>query len=98
MIRVVLPHHLRNLAATGREVDLDVPERATLTAAIDALERDYPGLRGTLRDPASGRRRAFVRFFALDEDLSHEDPDSPLPPPVADGREPFRIIGAMAGG
>ena len=98
MIRVVLPHHLRNLAATGREVDLDVPERATLTAAIDALEEAHPVLRGAIRDPATGRRRPFIRFFACEEDLSHAGPDDPLPEAVASGREPLYVVGAMAGG
>ena len=95
-IQVVLPAHLSQLARSAKQVTLDaVP---TQRGIIDALEQRYPTLRGTLRDAASGRRRAFVRFYAGAEDLSHEDPDDQLPTAVADGREPFRIIGAMAGG
>jgi molybdopterin converting factor small subunit len=96
VIRVVLPAHLRTLARCSGEVQLDaVP---TQRAVLDALETRYPALRGTLRDPATGRRRAFVRFYACEEDLSHESPDAPLPDAVADGREPFLVVGAMAGG
>lgn len=98
MIRVVLPHHLRTLSATGREVELDVAGPVTVRAMIDALEEKYPVLRGTLRDPATQRRRAFVRFFACEEDLSHEPPDTELPDPVVSGREPLYVVGAMAGG
>ena len=98
MIRVVLPHHLRTLSATGREVELDVAGPVTLRAMIDALEEKYPMLRGTMRDHVSLKRRPFVRFFACEEDLSHEPPDAPLPGAVAAGTEPFLIIGALAGG
>ena len=96
MIRVQLPAHLRQLARCEGEVSLDCA--ATQTAVLDALEQTYPALRGTMRDPVSGKRRAFVRFYACEEDLSHEAPDAPLPEPVAAGREPFLVIGAMAGG
>jgi sulfur-carrier protein len=96
MIRVVLPAHLRQLARCDREISLDVA--ATQRAVLDALEGRYPMLRGTLRDPATGRRRAFVRFFACEQDLSHEPADAPLPDAVAEGKEPFRVVGAMAGG
>jgi len=95
-IRVVLPAHLRQLARCGREVAVDA--EPTQRAVIDALERRYPALHGTLRDPATGQRRAFVRFFACEQDLSHEPPDAALPVAVADGSQPFLIIGAMAGG
>ena len=98
MIRVVLPHHLRTLSATGREVELDIRGPVTQRAMIDALEEKYPVLRGTLRDPATQRRRAFVRFFACEEDLSHEPPDAELPDPVVTGKEPLYVVGAMAGG
>jgi sulfur-carrier protein len=95
-IRVVLPAHLRQLARCEREVGLDA--EPTQRGVIDALEQRYPALRGTLRDPATDRRRAFVRFYACEEDLSHEPPDATLPAAVVDGDEPFLIIGAMAGG
>ena len=98
MIRVLLPAHLRTLAQVGGEVKLDVEGRATQRALLDALEARYPMLRGTLRDHATQRRRAFVRFFACGRDLSHEPPDAPLPDPVATGAEPFRVVGALAGG
>lgn len=98
MIRVVIPHHLRNLARTGAEVALEVEGQVTQRAVLDALEGRYPMLRGTIRDYATGRRRPFLRFFAGMEDLSHESPDTPLPEAVATGAEPFRIIGAIAGG
>lgn len=98
MIRVVLPHHLRNLSGTGREVTLEVPVPPTQTSMIDALEAAYPMLFGTIRDPATQRRRPFVRFFACEEDLSHEPADAPLPGAVAAGEEPLYIVGAMAGG
>ena len=98
MIRVVLPHHLRTLAAAGSEVCLDVHPDATLSDVIDALEAAYPMLLGTVRDPATRRRRPFIRFFASEEDLSHEPPDAPLPVAVAAGREPLHVVGAMAGG
>jgi molybdopterin converting factor small subunit len=98
MIRVVLPAHLRRLAGVHGEVDLDVADGATLRSVLDALETRYPELRGTIRDHGTGRRRAFVRFFACEEDLSHEPPDAPLPAPVAAGAEPLLVVGAMAGG
>lgn len=96
MIRVLLPAHLRQLARCDREVALD--SAATQRAVIDALELRYPALRGTLRDPGTGRRRPFVRFFACEQDLSHELPDAPLPDAVAAGKEPLLVVGAMAGG
>lgn len=95
-IRVVLPAHLRALAQVTGEVQ--VQSDATQRAVLDALETAYPMLRGTLRDPATGRRRAFIRFFACREDLSHEAPDQMLPAQVASGEEPFLVVGAMAGG
>ncbi len=98
MIRVVLPPHLRTLAHTDREVRLDVDEPVTQRTVLDALERRYPVLRGTIRDHETRERRAFVRFFACEDDLSHESPDAPLPPAVVAGTEPFFVIGAMAGG
>ncbi len=98
MIRVVLPHHLGTLAGTGCEIELDVDGPATQRRVLDALETAYPVLRGTIRDPASARRRPFIRFFACKEDLSHESPDAPLPEPVSAGDEPFQVVGAMAGG
>src|SRR5262244_4477619 len=98
MIRVVLPTHLRTLARVDGEVQLDVEGPATLRAVLDALEACYPMLRGTIRDHVTQRRRAFVRFFACAQDLSHEPPDAPLPDAVAAGREPFLVVGAMAGG
>jgi hypothetical protein len=98
VIRVVLPPHLRNLARVGSEVPLDVPGPVTQRAVLDALEARYPMLRGTIRDHVTQRRRAFVRFFACGEDLSHELPDSPLPDAVASGAEPFLVLGALAGG
>ena len=98
MIRVVLPYHLRNLARTQGEVQLEIEGPATLGAVLDALEKRYPVLRGTIRDHASLKRRPFVRFYACKEDLSHEQPDFNLPEEVAAGTEPFLIIGAMAGG
>ena len=98
MIRVVLPAHLRALARVDGEVKLDVEGQATQRAVLDALEDRYPMLRGTIRDQVTLQRRAFVRFFACEEDLSHELPDAPLPAPVATGAEPFLVVGAMAGG
>jgi hypothetical protein len=98
MIRVVIPHHLRNLAGTGAEVALEVAGPVTQRTVLDALEAIYPTLRGTIRDHATGQRRPFLRFFACMEDLSHESPDAPLPDAVASGAEPFMIIGAIAGG
>jgi molybdopterin synthase sulfur carrier subunit len=98
MIRVVLPSHLRRLAGIDGEVRLEVTGQITQASVLDALEATYPMLRGTIRDHESGRRRAFIRFFACEEDLSHEQPDAPLPDEVANGREPYLIVGAMAGG
>jgi len=98
MIRVVLPEHLRNLAKVGGEVELDVAAPVTQAAILDALEARYPMLGGTIRDYGTHRRRAFVRFFACGEDLSHEPADAPLPTAVASGSEPFLVVGATAGG
>jgi sulfur-carrier protein len=98
MIRVILPAHLRRLASVQGEVKLDVAGEVTQSAVLDALEARYPMLRGTIRDHDSGRRRAFIRFFACEDDLSHEQPDAPLPAAVASGAEPYLIVGAMAGG
>ena len=98
MTRVVLPAHLRNLAKTGGEVTLDVPSPVTQQAILDALEARFPVLRGTIRDERTGKRRPLVRFFACTQDFSHAAPDAPLPDAVAEGREPFLIVGAMAGG
>ena len=98
MIRVIIPHHLRNLAGTGAEVTVEIAGPATQRAVLDALEARYPVLRGTIRDHATQERRPFLRFFACMEDLSHESPDAPLPDAVAAGSEPYRIIGAIAGG
>src|SRR5262245_33136292 len=98
MIRVMLPPHLRKLAQVDGEVKLDVVGKVTQGLLLDALETRYPMLRGTIRDHVTHRRRAFVRFFACGEDLSHEPPDSPLPDAVATGAQPFMIVGAIAGG
>jgi sulfur-carrier protein len=98
MIRVILPVHLRTLARVDGEVTLDVEGEVTQRSILDALEARYPMLRGTIRDHVTHRRRAFVRFFACEEDLSHESPDAPLPDAVARGVEPFLVVGAMAGG
>jgi sulfur-carrier protein len=98
MIRVVLPPHLRNLAQVGGEVELEVQGKATPGSVLDALEARYPVLRGTIRDQTTQQRRALVRFFACEQDLSLDPPDTPLPDAVATGNEPFLIIGAMAGG
>ena len=97
-IRVVLPANLRTLARVDGEVKLDVEGRATQRAVLDALEASYPMLRGTIRDQVTQQRRAFVRFFACEEDLSNESPDALLPEPVASGAQPFLVVGAMAGG
>lgn len=97
-IRVELPAHLRTLARVEGEVAVMVEGTATIAAVLDALEARYPTLRGTIRDQATRRRRPFVRFFACEEDLSHDPPDTPLPPPVAAGAEPLLVVGAMAGG
>lgn len=98
MIRVVLPHHLRTLARVGDEVQLEVAQPVTLGAVLDAVESQFPVLRGTIRDHTTLKRRPFVRFFACEQDLSHEPPDAPLPAAVASGTEPFFVVGAMAGG
>ena len=98
MIRVVLPFHLRTLAKVDDEVTLDVQGAVTQRSVLDALEAKYPVLRGTIRDHDSAKRRAFIRFFACEEDLSHEPPDAPLPDEVVSGKEPFCVIGAIAGG
>jgi len=98
IIRVVLPAHLRTLARVNGEVKLDVDGTATQRSILDALEATYPMLRGTIRDQVTQQRRAFVRFFACEQDLSHESPDAPLPDAVAKGAEPFLVVGAMAGG
>ena len=98
MIRVVLPYHLRTLAGVGREVTFEMDGAVTQRAVLDALEARYPMLRGTIRDHVTRRRRAFLRFFACEEDLSHELPDAPLPDAVARGEEPFLVVGAIAGG
>ena len=98
MIRVVLPAHLRTLARVDSEVAVDVSAPVTQRAVLDALEATYPMLRGTIRDHVPQQRRPFLRFFACEEDLSHEPPDALLPDPVAKGTEPFLVIGAIAGG
>ena len=98
MIRVELPAHLRTLAQVDREVKVDVEGRATLGSVLDAVETRYPVLRGTIRDHVTLQRRPFVRFYACEEDLSHDAPDTPLPDAVATGAEPFLIVGAMSGG
>jgi sulfur-carrier protein len=98
MIRVVLPAHLRRLARIDGEVKLAVSGEVTQRSVLDALEAAYPMLRGTIRDHADGKRRAFIRFFACEQDLSHEHPDTPLPGAVAAGAEPYLVVGAMAGG
>ena len=98
MIRVVLPTNLRTLAHADREVRLDVVGPATQRSVLDALEARYPMLRGTMRDQATHKRRPFIRFFACQQDLSHESPDAPLPESVASGAEPLLVVGAMAGG
>ena len=98
MKRVVLPAHLRTLTRVDGEVELQIAGQVTQRSVLDALEARYPVLLGTIRDHDSGRRRAFLRFFACEQDLSHEPPDSPLPEAVATGAEPYLIVGAMAGG
>ena len=98
MIRIVLPLHLRTLARVGSEVQLDIEGPVTQRSVLDALEARYPMLRGTIRDHVTQRRRSFVRFFACQEDMSHEPPDAPLPEAVATGAEPFLVVGAMSGG
>jgi sulfur-carrier protein len=98
VIRVILPQHLRTLAHVGSEVTLEVEGPVTLRSVLDALDARYPMLRGTIRDHVTLQRRPFLRFFACEEDLSHEPPDTPLPEAVASGKEPLLIIGAIAGG
>jgi len=98
MIRVILPQHLRTLAHVGAEVQLEVAAPVTQRAVLDALEARYPMLRGAIREHDTLKRRAFLRYFACEEDLSHEPPDAPLPEAVASGKEPFIVIGAIAGG
>jgi molybdopterin synthase sulfur carrier subunit len=98
MIQVVLPAHLRTLAKVGSEVQIEVTGPVTQRSVLDALEARYPVLRGSIRDHVTHQRRAFIRFFACQEDWSHESPDAPLPEEVASGKEPFMIIGAIAGG
>jgi len=98
MIRVVLPQHLRTLAKVQREVEVEVSGAVTQRSVLDALEAQYPVLEGTIRDRLTKKRRAMVRFFACEEDLSNDDLDAPLPAAVATGKEPFLVIGAMAGG
>jgi sulfur-carrier protein len=98
VIRIILPAHLRTLARVGQEVQLEIKGRVTQSSVLDALEARYPMLRGTLRDYVTHNRRPFVRFFACEQDLSHESPDTPLPEAVASGAEPFLVVGAIAGG
>ena len=98
MIRVVIPYHLRTLVGVNGEVKLEIEGPITQRSVLDALEARYPALRGTIRDRVTGKRRAFVRFFACEQDLSHDPPDDPLPDEVAAGKEPFMVIGAIAGG
>ena len=98
MIRVQLPFHLQTLAGTGAEIELSVPGRVTVSAILDALEAEYPMLKGTIREHVTLRRRPRVRFFADREDVSFASPDTELPPSIADGSEPFMIVGAVSGG
>ena len=98
MIRVVLPAHLRNLARVDGELQVDVAGPTTQQSVLDALEAGYPMLRGTIRDQSTHKRRAFIRFYACEQDLSNESPDTPLPEAVATGKEPFLVVGAIAGG
>jgi hypothetical protein len=98
MIRVVLPAHLRNLAQVNGEVTVEIDREPTLRAVLDALEAQFPVLQGTIRDHVTQKRRSFIRFYACEEDLSHEPPDTPLPEAVVTGAEPFLVVGAMAGG
>jgi hypothetical protein len=98
MIRIILPYHLKTLAAISGEVELDVPVPVTLRSTLDALESRYPMLRGTIRDHTTGRRRDFIRFYACEQDLSNDPPETELPQPIITGAEPFLIIGAIAGG
>jgi sulfur-carrier protein len=98
MIRVYLPGHLRTLAQISGEVELEIQGQVTQRSVLDALERRYPMLKGTIRDHVTGQRRAFLRFFACQQDLSHESPEAPLPDEVVSGAEPFLVVGAIAGG
>lgn len=98
MIRVALPHHLRTLAHVGKEVELHVEGPITIGTVLDAVEDRYPMLRGTIRDHVTHQRRAFIRFFACGQDLSLQPPETPLPDAIVTGAEPFRVVGAMAGG
>ncbi len=98
MVRVQIPYHLRNLAKVDGEIALEVSEPVTQRAVLDALEEQFPVLRGTIRDHATQERRAFLRFFACNQDVSLESPDAPLPPKAASGEEPFLVVGAIAGG
>jgi hypothetical protein len=98
MIRVIVPYHLKTLAQITGDVQLDVPAPVTLRATLDALESRYPMLRGTVRDHVTGKRRDFIRFYACEQDLSNDPPDTPLPEAITNGTEPFLIIGAIAGG
>ena len=98
MIRVTLPYHLRNLARVDDEVTVDVQGNVTIRSVLDALEARYPMLRGTIRDHVTGERRPFLRFFACEEDLSHQSPDTPLPDAIVNGKEPLVVLGAIAGG
>ncbi len=98
MIRVMLPAHLRNLAQIGKEIELEVNDPVSQRTVIDAIEAAYPMLRGTIRDPATNQRRPLVRFFACEQDLSHESPDALLPEDVISGKEPYVVLGAIAGG
>ena len=98
MVRVILPHHLRTLARVGNEVELEVNGDVSAKAILDALEAKYPTLRGTIRDHVTQKRRPLVRFFACGEDISHNEPNTPLPEPIVRGTEPFFIMGAIAGG
>ena len=98
MIRVVIPSHLRTLAGVSGDLTLEVDGEVTRRSILDALETQYPMLRGTIREHVSGERRPFLRFFACGEDVTHKSPDAPLPPEIASGAEPFYIIGAIAGG
>jgi molybdopterin synthase sulfur carrier subunit len=98
MIQVMLPAHLRNLAGVGGDISIEVPGQVTQRSILDALESTYPMLCGTIRDHVTHQRRPFLRFFACQEDLSHEPPDAPVPDAVSSGKEPFMIIGAIAGG
>lgn len=98
MIRVVLPYHLRNLAKVGAEVSVTVDGEVSASSILDALEAEYPVLRGTIRDHGTLKRRPFLRYFVCEEDLSHEPPETPLPAAIAEGREPFMVVGAIAGG